>query len=270
VSGAEGFTRFDQVDLSGNEDAYIQFLVVQEEWAEIVAWRRRGYDALRLRPGARVVDVGCGIGTVAMELAPIVGDRGRSLGVDISEAMIAEARRRAADAASAAGFDIADAVQLPLADGAVDAYRAERVYQHLHNRAAALAEAHRVLVPGGRLVIQDSDHGSVGFEGDRDLTRRVLAGYQTAFREPWIGRGLRGLLLDAGFVDVQVEAEVIATPDFERYGFLVEATADAALSAGAISREERDAWLSDQQDRAAADRWFMAFPLFTASATRPR
>lgn len=120
--------------------------------AEIVAWLEI-QDLLR--PDADVLDLGCGFGRVAAALAP----RCRSvLGLDVSGGMIAEARRRFADLPNVrfeqtGGQDLA-----PIADGALDLLLAIDSFPYLVQAGSAvvarhLADAHRVLRPGGTLVI---------------------------------------------------------------------------------------------------------------------
>jgi SAM-dependent methyltransferase len=94
----------------------------------------------------RVLDIGCGTGRVAEAVAA----RGaRVWGVDRSEAMLAEARRRAV---AGGGFKLADAERLPFKDGWFDAALMRQVVHHV-DRPAAFAEARRILRPGGRLAI---------------------------------------------------------------------------------------------------------------------
>src|SRR6266540_3313335 len=145
-----GLKRFDDVDATGEEAMFVGFLERIEQLPDVVARRRRSYELLALRPGDLVADVGCGLGTAGRELAALGI---RVIGFDASEAMVAEARRRSGG--ESVEFAIASA--LPLEDGALAGYRAERLYQHLADPSAALAEAWRVLAPGGRLVLVDQD-----------------------------------------------------------------------------------------------------------------
>jgi arsenite methyltransferase len=100
-------------------------------------------------PGARVVDVGFGGGHTLDRLAPLVSPR-RVAGVEISEAMIAAVRQRAGDA-----YDLhrADAAALPFPEGSVDLVLSVNTIYFWPEPARVLAEMHRVLKPGGRLVL---------------------------------------------------------------------------------------------------------------------
>ena len=124
-----------------------------------VALRERGYELLRLKPDATVVDVGCGTGRAVAELA----ERGaRAIGVDLDPAMLTAARERFP------GIDVraADATDVPLADGGARGYRADKVLHILPEPDAALAEARRVLAPGGPAAVtsgpQSSNHWRTG------------------------------------------------------------------------------------------------------------
>lgn len=86
-----GLHRFEDVDATAEEAMFVRFLERIEQLPDVVARRRRSYELLALRPGDRVADVGCGLGTAARELAALGA---RVIGLDASEAMVAEARRR--------------------------------------------------------------------------------------------------------------------------------------------------------------------------------
>ena len=106
---------------------------------------------LNIPPGGIALDVGCGPGTVTASLARAAGPGALTLGLDISEAMLARAVR--AEAGPQVGFLRADAQQLPLRDETVDAVVSIAVLQLVPDPAAALAEMARVLRAGGRLAV---------------------------------------------------------------------------------------------------------------------
>lgn len=250
--------RFDDVDATGDEQMFIRFLETVEAQPNVAALRERSYDLLRLAPGARVADVGSGLGTATRELA----ERGfRALGFDASDAMVAEARRRAGG--EAVEFAVSDVAALPVDDAALDGYRAERLYQHLEDPTAALAEARRVLRRSGRIVLVDQDWDTLLFDGeDRSAGRSVVRAFADAIRNPWIGRRYRALLLDAGFADVDVRGEPFVYVDPAFGEMLTEIVARAAADAGIAV----DEWLADQRERLARGRFFCAFTVFVASA----
>ncbi|MGI9019610.1 MAG: bifunctional demethylmenaquinone methyltransferase/2-methoxy-6-polyprenyl-1,4-benzoquinol methylase UbiE [Solirubrobacterales bacterium] len=132
-------------------------------------WRERAVQRAELEPGASALDVCCGTGDLAFELARVVGPGGRVVGCDFSEAMLEiargkEAARRATEPGgpkangSGAGsaeveFEWADALRLPYEDGEFDAVTVGFGVRNLSDLSGGLGEMARVLRPGGRLVI---------------------------------------------------------------------------------------------------------------------
>jgi len=117
-------------------------------------WRKRTADRLELGPGDSALDVCCGTGDLALELARRVGPEGRVVGCDFSERMLELARDKAGDATSApVTFEWADALELPYEDASFDAVTVGFGVRNLADLDLGLAELARVLRPGGRLGI---------------------------------------------------------------------------------------------------------------------
>ncbi|MFI0084628.1 methyltransferase domain-containing protein [Streptomyces bobili] len=225
--------------------------------------RAMSYELLHAEPGTSAVDVGCGTGRAVAELA----ERGaNAIGVDPDEQMIAVARGRWPEA----DFRIADAYALPLADASVDDYRADKVFHELAEPARALAEARRVLAPGGRIVLIGQDWDTYVIDSsDPALTRTIVHARADQMRGPRAARRYRNLLLDAGFHEVGVEVHTGVFTGPAMLPLLV-GLAEGACSSGAVPREQTDVWIAQQRARAAADRLFLALPMFVAAATAPR
>ncbi|MFJ9862603.1 methyltransferase domain-containing protein [Streptomyces sp. NPDC101165] len=224
--------------------------------------RARSYDLLGAEPGTSAVDVGCGAGRAVAELA---GRGVQAVGVDASERMIAIAHGRWPDA----DFRVAQAYALPLAGASVDGYRADKVFHELAEPERALAEAGRVLAPGGRIVLVGQDWDTIVVDSaDPSLTRTIVHARADLTIAPRAARRYRTLLLDAGFTDVTVEVHTgilngpAALP-------LLTGLAEGACSTAAVTRGQADTWLEEQRARAAADRLFLALPMFMAAATAP-
>jgi ubiquinone/menaquinone biosynthesis C-methylase UbiE len=128
-------------------------------------FRERLLAPAHLRPGESVLDVGCGTGTLALAAKRIVGG-GEVQGVDPSAAMVERARRKATKAGVDVRFETAFVQELPFENGRFDVVLSTLMLHHVpgDERPAAIAEMHRVLKPGGRLLIVDL-RGGAGAHG---------------------------------------------------------------------------------------------------------
>lgn len=163
---------------------------------DVVAQRREVRRLLALQPGERVVDIGAGPGFLAAEMA---AEGAHVYAVEPSASMRELAGARGVD------MEILDgsAETLPLPDGTLDAAVATQVLEYVPDVAGALAEIRRVLRPGGRVVLLDTDWDSVVWHSaDADRTRAVLAAWEEHLADPYLPRTLGAALRDAGFAEV--------------------------------------------------------------------
>ena len=117
-------------------------------------WRRRAADRAEIGPGDRVLDLCCGTGDLAIEIADRVGPGGEVIGADFSEPMLEIARQKSpAEGGNAVSFVNADALELPFEDHSFDALTIAFGARNLADLDRGLAEMRRVLRPDGRLVI---------------------------------------------------------------------------------------------------------------------
>ena len=163
-----------------------------------------------LQPGATVLDVGCGPGTITADLAARVAP-GEVLGVDRGEDVVALAAEQHADVAGVR-FAVGDVYALDLPDGSFDVVHAHQVLQHLSDPVAALVEMRRVCRPDGLVAVRDADYGAFTWAPADPTLDRWLAAYRAVARsndaEPDAGRHLKGWALAAGFADVEASASV--------------------------------------------------------------
>lgn len=170
--------------------------------------RRTAEEAARfliphLKPGMRIVDVGCGPGSITTGLARYVAP-GSVLGIDNAAGVLETARQHAAGSnVDNVRFEVAAAYDLPVADASVDVVYAHQVLQHLADPEGALAEARRVLVDGGYVAVRDADYGTMTHHPHEPLLDRWLEIYVAMARrnggEPDAGRRLLEWVTAAGF-----------------------------------------------------------------------
>ena len=258
----------------------------KDHWVEIEPDRFARYDRMfkvdpRFAPrllapvavaeGETVLDFGCGPGYVAVELARQVGPTGRVHAVDVN----AEFITRAAEVAREAG--VAELVtfhhvldeRLPLPDGSIDRIYAKNVLEYVPDLDHTLSELARVLKPGGTLVASDSDFGFVVVEPlSAAEVAELFDAAAPAFREPNVGRKLRGAYRRAGLDQVRVEITV--QPD-ERGNLrgVLENMIGYGTRFGRMS-EARAGELRARIDAAiAAGEFFMALPQWWVRGVKP-
>jgi demethylmenaquinone methyltransferase / 2-methoxy-6-polyprenyl-1,4-benzoquinol methylase len=117
-------------------------------------WKREMVDWLHPRAGSTVLDVAGGTGDIALRILPRLGEAGRVIVVDATPAMLEVGRDRMIDRGLLSGIDwvAGDAQRLPVADSSVDAYTIAFGLRNVTHMDRALAEARRVLKPGGRFL----------------------------------------------------------------------------------------------------------------------
>jgi len=233
-----------------------------EELPTVAELRRYSYDLLCLEPADSVVDVGTGTGRAVAELTAFGI---HAIGIDLDERMLSIARSRHPDA----DLRIGTAERLPIRTSTMAGYRADKVLHQIAEPATAAREARRVLRPGGRAVLLGQDWDTIVIDsGDGALTRRIVQARADTIPQPQIARGYRNLLLDAGFQAVSLEIRTGVFTDPLLLDMLA-GFAGAALKTGAITDEQATAWLTEQRDRAMADRLMVALPIFIAAGTTP-
>lgn len=269
MTGPPELGGFADVDRTGEAGAYAAYLDDVRADEAVAEWKERSFAALEPRPGAVLLDVGCGTGEDALALAARTAPGGRAIGVDASAEMVAEARRRAAAAgAREVEFIRCDATALALPDAAVDGCRAERVLQHLADPAAAVAEMARVTRPGGCVVAAEPDWGTLAIEpGEPEAVAQIAAAAARRLRSGLVGRRLRRLLLDAGLEHVTVAARtlVVTDPGRARILFDLPAAAAQAVADGRLAANRATAALEELDRAAAAGRLLVAMTAFMAA-----
>ena len=240
---------------------------------QVFAQRAAFRAILGARQGETGVDVGCGLAQLAIELAAEVAPGGRILAFDNSEHMAVEAAARVAAAGVANTVTVikGDATDLDLPDGSVDFVAAAQVYSYVPDVARAIAEAARVLRPGGRLAVLETDWDLCTFESsDPALTRRMIEARAHHFAHPHLPRQLHRLTHAAGLRLERCEAVPLVETRYDPESFgagMLPIMRSAAVRSG-IDAMAVDTWIADIQSRIAQGEYFFATIRFVFIARR--
>jgi ubiquinone/menaquinone biosynthesis C-methylase UbiE len=193
-----------------------------------------------LRPGMRLLDVGCGPGSITVGLAAAVAP-GEVLAIDLSADVLAEARALAeARRVTNVRFEHADLHRLAQPEGSFDVVYAHQVLQHLKRPVDALREMKRLLVAGGIVGVRDSDYGTCTWSPPDERIARWLAVYHAVARangaEADAGRYLHGWLLEAGFTDVRPSGTTWTFPGYDSVEAWARSWADRTVASNLASK----------------------------------
>ena len=247
---------------SATLERFVQRLELRGRDPTFVAYRQAYLDLIDLGADAVVLDLGCGTGVVTRALAASPGFRGRVTGIDQSPHFIDVAQRLADEEGVADRVELAvgDVHGLDLPAASFDAVVAHTLISHVHDPVKVLAEAARVVRPGGAVAVFDGDYASLTFGcSDPELGVVLETAVQaTIMSVPRVMRDLPRLLPRAGLRLVASQAHVYAEAGSGGFMLnLAETYGPLAASTGAVPAAQVDEWLADQR-RSAEDGTFFA------------
>jgi SAM-dependent methyltransferase len=213
------------------------------------------------------------MGENTIALAKSVSPSGRAIGVDLSGHLVDRARKRATHLRNVE-YWVADLTALPFEAASFDAVYCERVFQHLNDPNAAMAELHRILRPDGRLVAVDIDHSRTAVDADdAELADLFTELALVAVANPRSGLHLRSQMICAGFIDVDLDATLEIITDVSRFRAMTQQSLADQLEklvlAGAITGDRASAYETDQGRREADGRFLATASLYCVWGTKP-
>jgi len=249
--------KFDTATAQLLENAYLG--------ADVSRRRRVSFDALAPAAGDNILDLGCGNGLLTAELARAVGATGHVTGLDPSPSMLTPAQARCA------GFDNVDllegtAEKMPFPDRRFDKAASVQVFEYFSDARPALRELHRVLRPGGRLVIGDIHWDSLCWHSsDPERMSRMIDIWDGHLADRCVPATLPPCLRACGFEPDQVIPVVICDTSLRPDGLAamsMRLMASYAVQTGKMSQPDAAAWEQEQRDLAAQGRFFYAITHF--------
>lgn len=235
--------------------------------------RRRGLvlDAIGAAEGESILDVGCGPGFYVAELLERVGPQGHVAGVDTSAPMLAIAAHRV-EGHGNVDLREASATELPFESAAFDAAVSVQVLEYVDDVPLALSELHRVLRPGGRLVVWDVDWETLSMRSsDPARMRRVLDAWDRHLVHRSLPATLAGSLRDAGFTDLSLTGHSFTTNEFTPDAYGAQLVGIIGHYLGGLDDfpdDDWQAWADEQRVLGERGEFYCACVQVCVSATR--
>ena len=269
---------YHEVDDDPNVPVLVAAMDSTAKWEAVRRLRSWERHKLALVAGQRLLDVGCGLGEAALALAVDLGDDGEVVGVDVSAEMLSVAQSKAGAARCGVRFTVGDACSLAEPDDSFDAVRSERTLQWLTDPFAAVAEMTRVVRPGGRVSLIDTDWSTLAIEiGDDALAAKVRNAMRIERGRPSnIGRRLHELASYAGLTPV---ARTEATHTWTAWNpdespapdgcFSMQSLADDLVDKDQLAPTERDQLVAKIHQAARENRFSMSLTMYAVVAAGP-
>ena len=247
-------------------------LVAMYVTPDLVSQRNQVLQAFSLHPGDHVLDIGSGPGFLASAMGEAVGPSGWVCGVDVSEPLLAVAKKYCAHQ-SQIEFRQGDATKLPFPDHQFDAAVSAQVLEYVSDIKTALTEIYRVLRPAGQVVILDTDWDSIVWHTtNRGRMNRIMAAWEQHAIDPYLPRTLAEKLRQAGF---QVEEQQIIpmfNPIFGPNTFsncLIDLIVPYVSDRNGVTRDEAAAWAQELRQRGEQEEYFFSLNRYLFIAKKP-
>ena len=169
-------------------------------------------------------------------------------------------------------FRDGDATALPFADASFDAVISTQVFEYVVDVDLAIAEAHRVLHDGGRLLVLDTDWDSVVRHAhDRERMQAIMAAWTTRFANPHLPTTLKRRLRSAGFADASIDVVPVLNDDYNPDTYSarhIEIISDYVTRHG-IAPDDATAWADDLLECAQLGEYFFSLNRYVFAARKP-
>lgn len=238
---------------------------------EIVNQRLQTLQALALRAGEKALDAGCGTGLLTALMSAQVGDLGLITGIDYSQNMLDLAEGRCNKLGNVE-LHQGSVTELPFEADSFDATSCIQTLLYVDDVVTAISELHRVLKPGGRVGIIETDwHGVVISSPDHQLTRVMIDAWDSTVSSPNLPPKLIPMLQAAGFSAIRAQAIPVLNASFNEAGYgasMIRYMARNAVKQNAVDESKADQWLQQIIDLAEQQGFFFCVNRFLFTAVK--
>jgi arsenite methyltransferase len=238
---------------------------------DVVAQRKATLERLALRSGESVIDIGCGPGFLCDEMVEAVGENGRVLGVDISDDLLTVARER--NARSRLTYEHGDAERLGQPEASFDVAVSVQTLEYLEDPDRAIAEMFRVLKPGGRALILNTDWDRVAwYSSDPDRMGRVRRAWEAHCAHPRLPQTLVMRLRASGFTIASLGTFPIVNTHLDPGTYsegLVDLVLDFLVARESVDRQELADWAAELRILSAEGKYFFSTTRCFFGVTKP-
>jgi arsenite methyltransferase len=247
-----------------------QTLVAIYSTPDVVAQREATIRRLALKLGEQVIDVGCGPGFLCESMAADVGATGRVVGIELSEDLVRFATRRKGQ--PCIDYRLGDAARLDISSASFDVVVSTQVVEYVPNADAALHEMYRVLRPGGRGILVDTDWDTVIWHSrDEDRMARILKAWEDHCAHPRLTRTLAARLQASGFIVGCVEGYSIVNTVYDQstYSHGLARLISEYLGKRNFDSQAIADWLADLSNLSQQNSYFFSINRYFFTVTKP-
>lgn len=255
------------------DNGYVTSDYLKKVAEKMRAFKQLSYEHMAITPGDTVLDLGCGPGVDTVPLAKLVGDKGKVIGIDADEKMLAEAEQAAKEAGCQDWIEHhhGSALAIQLENNSVSASRAERLLQVLppENEQTIVAELVRVTRPGGRIVLIDADWPSASIDfSNVQLERRLMEFFTLRMRPNGLaGRRVYSLCREHGLEEIRLDTVPIVQQCFDDTPF-GDWLINTAKEQGVMNESEAIQWREELQQREQEGRFYACVNMVIASGRK--
>jgi len=224
-----------------------QAIEISYQTPEVINQRMQTLSAMSLRSGERVLDAGCGTGLLIQGMVSAVGENGQIVGIDFSNDMLDVARERF-QSIDRVSLQQASVTDLPLESESFDAASCTQTLLYVDDVEKAISELYRVLKPGGRIAVLETDwRGLVLNSEDDAISNRVIDAWDNGVASPNLPVKLTLMLQKQGFTAISTKAIPLLNTSYSPTSFsamMLEFFAEMAVKQGVFDKPGSIEWLN--------------------------